>query len=577
MIKKLKIRTFILAFLTMIICSLTMSFSLINSDNYLRNFKILNVTNISTKYNIEFEPVEAAKEYEIIIYDENSARIYNKTVNTTNVTLDIDTLSYDKKYKLMIYAYDNLGNTSTSRNPYEFIYVEPTFDPNNDLVVNNENKTIKINGNLNSYNYTLALYQNEELIYKDNLESNSYTITNNYFNNEGEYKLKIFKEDNIIDEISLFYNTSPLSDIKITSPNNNDLLDYGDITVLFDGGNNATGYILEIYKDDILIKNTNINDNKFVISSEFFQKDNKYTIKITGYYLDYTEYTKSDTISFNVNEKETLKPAYINVNPNYVTKGSIIILNNPNNSGTIYYTLDGSEPNENSLIYADGIIANNNMTIKCLIKDKYKNDSVTSTFDINIGTKTNYKVYLSPSNQDGNYGVKSVGFTNEMKEMNDLSNYIESKLKEYGIKVYRNNPNGNINLWVADSLYYGSDLHIAIHSNGSTDHLSKGIETWINEQTSSTYSLASIIQNDLINIYYDKENGNRGVKYSNGALGETRMPRFGILVEVAHHDDKDDAYWIMNNKKLIGETIANSILKYYGLIWGKKWKKLLIN
>ena len=150
--------------------------------------------------------------------------------------------------------------------------------------------------------------------------------------------------------------------------------------------------------------------------------------------------------------------------------------------------------------------------------------------------------------------------------MNDLTNYIERRLKEYNVKVYRNNPNGNINLWVADSRYFNSDLHLAIHSNGSVDHQSKGIETWINEIKSDTYSWANLIQKDLYDIYYDKENGNRGVKYSNGALGETRMTSFGILVEIAHHDYYDDAKWIMENKELIGNTIANSILKYYGIV-----------
>lgn len=564
MIKKFKIRTFILAFLTMIICSFGVSFSLINSDDFLRNFNIKSVSNISTRYSIEFDNVNAATEYEVVVYDEDSVQVYNKVVDSNKVTLDIDSLNYDMKYKLMVYAYDDLGNSSSCKNPYEFIYVEPTFDISNDLVVNGD-KVIKINGNLNSYRYDIGLYKDNEEIYIEELKSNSYTVLGKYFNG-GEYKLKIFKDSNVIDEISLFDEVSPVSDIKIVSPGNDEVLDYGDVTVMFEGGDNASGYILEIYKDDILIKSVNIDDNKAIISSEFFQKDNRYSIKVIGYYLDYSEYSKGDVVSFKVNEKETLKPVYINVNPNYVKSGSVILLNNPNDSGTIYYTLDGSEPNENSLVYADGIVVNSNMIIKCLVKDKYKNDSIVSTFDINVGSKSIYKVYLSPSNQDGNYGVKSVGYTNEMKEMNDLSNYIESMLKEYGVKVYRNNPNGNINLWVADSLYYGSDLHIAIHSNASSDHLSKGVETWINEQSSLTYSLANIIQDDLMGIYYDKENGNRGVKYSNGALGETRMPRFGILVEVAHHDDVDDAYWIMNNKKLIGETIAKSILKYYGLL-----------
>ena len=265
-------------------------------------------------------------------------------------------------------------------------------------------------------------------------------------------------------------------------------------------------------------------------------------------------------------EKETLLPVYINKDSNYVKENSYITLNNPNSKGTIYYTLDGTDPNETSLIYENPILIKENTTIKTIIKEDKSYDSPVSTYNLNIGNKTDYKVYLSPSNQDGNLGVKSVGYTNEEKEMNDLSNYIEKRLKDYNIKVYRNNPNGNINLWVADSRYYGADLHIAIHSNASTNHTSKGIETWINDQTSDTYSLANMIQSDLMNIYYDKENGNRGVKYSNGALGETRMPSFGILVEIAHHDYYDDAKWIMENKELIGNTIANSILKYYGIV-----------
>jgi len=41
---------------------------------------------------------------------------------------------------------------------------------------------------------------------------------------------------------------------------------------------------------------------------------------------------------------------------------------------------------------------------------------------------------------------------------------------------------------------------------------------------------------------------------------------FGILIEVAYHDIEADAKWIMKNQKLIGYTIADSILKYYQII-----------
>lgn len=570
MIRKLKIRTILIALITLLIGSLATSYSIVNSDDFLKSFKITNLTNVNTKYHLEYEKTTNATVYEVIIYDESSEIIFNEKTTENVVDFDLNNLRYDEKYKLVIYAYDKNGESISVKNPYEFTYTEPSFSKDNNLVLdNNEDYTLYIDGELNkdNKNYQIGLYDNNILIYKEEIKDNEYIIKQKYFNGLTQtLTVKLFDNDTEINSITLYSNTSPISDITIVSPQNDALLDYQDVPLTFTGGDNATEYILEIFKDDILIKEVSLNQNRAIISSEFFVKDNNYTFKIKAKYLDYESYSKETTVSFKMKEKETLLPVYINKDSNYIKENSYITLNNPNNKGTIYYTLDGTDPNETSLVYENPILIKENTTIKTIIKEDKSYDSPVSTYNLNIGNKTDYKVYLSPSNQDGNLGVKSVGYTNEEKEMNDLSNYIEKRLKDYNIKVYRNNPNGNINLWVADSRYYGADLHIAIHSNASTNHTSKGIETWINDQTSDTYSLANMIQNDLMNIYYDKENGNRGVKYSNGALGETRMPKFGILVEVAHHDYLEDAKWIMHNKELIGNTIADSILKYFGII-----------
>lgn len=570
MIRKLKIRTILIALITLLIGSLATSYSIVNSDDFLKSFKITNLTNVNTKYHLEYEKTTNATVYEVIIYDESSEIIFNEKTTENVVDFDLNNLRYDEKYKLVIYAYDKNGESISVKNPYEFTYTEPSFSKDNNLVLdNNEDYTLYIDGELNkdNKNYQIGLYDNNILIYKEEIKDNEYIIKQKYFNGLTQtLTVKLFDNDTEINSITLYSNTSPISDITIVSPQNDALLDYQDVPLTFTGGDNATEYILEIFKDDILIKEVSLNQNRAIISSEFFVKDNNYTFKIKAKYLDYESYSKEATVSFKMKEKETLLPVYINKDSNYIKENSYITLNNPNSKGTIYYTLDGTDPNETSLIYENPILIKENTTIKTIIKEDKSYDSPVSTYNLNIGNKTDYKVYLSPSNQDGNLGVKSVGYTNEEKEMNDLSNYIEKRLKDYNIKVYRNNPNGNINLWVADSRYYGADLHIAIHSNASTNHTSKGIETWINDQTSDTYSLANMIQSDLMNIYYDKENGNRGVKYSNGALGETRMPKFGILVEVAHHDYLEDAKWIMHNKELIGNTIADSVLKYFGII-----------
>lgn len=568
MSKKLKIKTFILAFITFIISSFVCSILIINGDKFLKSFNIISVSNISTKYNVKFENVKAADEYEIIVYNSDNEIVYNTKSDNNEVNMNLDKIKYNEQYKIVIFAYDKLGNSVSVKNPHEFTYTEPTFSNLNNLVLdNNEDYSLIIDGNVENKDYYISLLDNGKEVVKEKLDTNDYIIKQDYFNNKSiVLTAKLYDGDNEINKIDLYSNMSPIGDVKIDNPINDSVLDYNDVAFNFSGGENATDYILEIYKDKRLIKTTRLSDNRAIISSDFFEKDKSYDIRIVANYLDYTNYSKDNTVSFKMNEKETLLPAYINVSPNYVKSGSLIKLNNPNKDGKIYYTLDGSEPSELSSVYSEPIKADKNMVIKTIIKEEKKNDSSISTFNINVGTKKEYRVYLSPSNQTGNLGVKDVGFTNESKEMNNLTNYIENRLKEYNVKVFRNNPSGNINLWVADSRYLNSDLHLAIHSNVSIDHQSKGIETWINDMTSDTYSLANIIQKDLYDIYYDKENGNRGVKYSNGALGETKMPTFGILVEIAHHDYFDDAKWIMENKELIGNTIANSILKYYGII-----------
>ena len=243
----------------------------------------------------------------------------------------------------------------------------------------------------------------------------------------------------------------------------------------------------------------------------------------------------------------------------------IKLLNN-DKIAKIYYTTDGTEPNESSTLYNNEITINNDTLIKAIAIEEKKNNSSISEFNFKTGNKNTYKVYLSASNQNNNLGVSEVGYTNEKKEMNDLTNYIEKRLNSYGVKTYRNEF-GDINRWTQDSTYLGVDLHLAIHSNASEEHKSYGIETWVHNETSNTYSLAQNLQNNLFNIYYNKEDelANRGVKYANGSLAEVN-PSYtpcGILIEVAHHDYLNDAKWIMENKEKIGNNIADTILEYW--------------
>lgn len=554
---------------TFIVVTLIVSFMILNSSKILKNFSIISVSNIGTKYNIKFEKVKAAKYYDLIIYNEDSSIFYNKSFYKTNVSIDLKNIEYDKKYKLLIIAYDKDNNSQTVNNPYKFTYSEPTIDLNNNLILNDkEDYILFINGTISNKDYSIkVLNSNNNVLLNEKLKDNDFVISKDIFKDlEGVLTVNLYENNNIISTIDLYSKISPVSDLVITSPINDSVLDYNDVAFTYTGGKNATKYVLKIYHGKNLIKEKTIKKNRCVISSEFFKKGEKYKINISAIYEGYDEYTKDAEVTFKMNEKDTLKPVYIDKYYKSIKPGASIELLNPNSDGTIYYTIDGTDPIENGLEYKGPIIVYNDMILKAFIKSDKKNNSIIKTFDIKVNKNKVFKVYLSPSNQINNIGLKDSGYRNESVEMNEVTDYIEKKLNAKGVKVYRNNPDGNINIWNSESKYYNCDIHLAIHSNASETRQSTGFETWVNEQASDSYSLANIIQSSLSEIYYN-ETGNRGVKYANGSIGEVNdlYVDFGLLVEIGFHDNINDIKWMLENKELIGNTIAESILSYFDI------------
>jgi len=541
-------------------------FFILNNGTFLNNFKFTNVSNLGTKFFVYFEDVKAASNYDVIVYDNSNEIIYRKNIKENNITIDDIKLRYNETYEIIVIAYDKDGAKKSIKEPYMFIWDDLSFSNNNPALMDNDNDYIvEFLGNYKEKNYKLNIKHDGKIIDSSFIISDQYKIENKLFKDKsGVYSLEILDNNSVISLLNIYNLMSPITNITIENPGNGDMKDYDDVAFSFKGGDNASNYIFELYRNDTLIRTKEIKSNNVILSNNLFEKSSSYKIKIIAKYYDYEDYTKVAEVDFTINPKETLKPVYTNYNYKLLKSGTKIGLFSPDSDATIYYTTDGTDPIEFGKEYDGEITINKNMTIKAVAKADLKNDSLVSTFDFKVGYKNKYKVYLSPSNQNGNLGVSEVGYTNEEKEMNDLSNYIEKRLEENGVTVYRNGP-GGINRWTQDSTYLGVDLHLAIHSNASEDRSAYGIETWINEPISNTYSLAQNIQKDLMNIYYNKEDviANRGVKYAYGSLGEVTYVPFGILVEVAHHDYKEDAEWIMKNKELIGNTIADSVLKYF--------------
>lgn len=291
-------------------------------------------------------------------------------------------------------------------------------------------------------------------------------------------------------------------------------------------------------------------------------KEYKYTIPFIGTDIDYITHKKEKKF------EKIVDPIYINTNPDNIIKGTEISLHTKTKNATIYYTTDGSTPTLSSKKYKKPIKINRNKTIKAIAAKEDYEPSFVASFDFKLRHRK-IKIFLSPSRQNNNYGIPNSGFRTEMLEMNELCDYVEKELKQYDVMLFRNTPDTFIEDWAKINRKNCIDLHLAIHSNASTGSWKKGVENWIHGPYSNTYSLAYLIYKNVFSIYYDNKNplANRGIKYAEGAIAEASPAyfNFGMNLEVAYHDNMEDARWILNNKEKIAHKIVEAIVDYYQL------------
>ncbi len=169
-------------------------------------------------------------------------------------------------------------------------------------------------------------------------------------------------------------------------------------------------------------------------------------------------------------------------------------------------------------------------------------------------------IYLSPSTQENNLGIDDYG--TEEYRMNRIADIVERLLNETGrYIVYRNNPNDSLSSVVAESNRLRPDIHVAIHSNAG-DGSARGPEIFANRQGTSGDKLANAIYNEILKIYPEPQLA-RGVKYTDVLYEIINTLAPSTLLEIAFHDNKEDANWIMQNEEEIARAIVNGINEYF--------------
>ncbi|WMJ22628.1 N-acetylmuramoyl-L-alanine amidase [Paludicola sp. MB14-C6] len=173
------------------------------------------------------------------------------------------------------------------------------------------------------------------------------------------------------------------------------------------------------------------------------------------------------------------------------------------------------------------------------------------------------RVYISPSTQEFNDFVN--GGTEEYW-MNRIADKLTPYLRSSGIEYTRNTPEMTAasSLRQANQGYY--DLYVAIHSNAAPEESAgqyRGTDVYYAPNSPSGKWFASIVADNFKNIYPIPEKVRILSTTYLGEVTKTKAP--ASLIEVAYHDNVEDANWIKGNIDEIAREIALSIAEYFGL------------
>ena len=172
-------------------------------------------------------------------------------------------------------------------------------------------------------------------------------------------------------------------------------------------------------------------------------------------------------------------------------------------------------------------------------------------------------IYLSPSTQDWNPYIN--GGTEE-EWMNLLADKMVPFLNASGIRYARNTPDMTAASSITASNAGNYDLHLALHSNaaaGAQAGKARGSIVFYYPGSSNGQRVANLVVDGLKTIYPDPNLVRSEATTSLGEVARVNAP--SILIELAFHDNEEDAAWIKNNLDTAARVIVLALTEYFGI------------
>ena len=172
-------------------------------------------------------------------------------------------------------------------------------------------------------------------------------------------------------------------------------------------------------------------------------------------------------------------------------------------------------------------------------------------------------VYLSPSLQEFNPFING---GSEEEIMNLIADAMEPYLAASGIDFVRNSPEMTLGEVISQSNNSNVDFHLAIRSNASPERIAgqmQGPVIYYFAGSERGEEMADIIEDEFEEIYPDEDKVQTMPTITLRELRRTNAP--SVLVEVAYHDNLEDANWIKNNIQPIARALSRSLAEYFGI------------
>lgn len=167
------------------------------------------------------------------------------------------------------------------------------------------------------------------------------------------------------------------------------------------------------------------------------------------------------------------------------------------------------------------------------------------------------RIYISPSVQEKNKGAGSYG--TEEQRMNQIADVVCSILKANGHEPVRNKPEMTLGQICDASNAAKVAGHYALHSD-AFNKVARGCTVFCYDKGGMSEKMANALYKHVSPLTPATD---RGVKVNPGLyeLNQTDAP--AVLIEISFHDNDQDAAWIVNNIKQIGNAIAAGILEVF--------------